>query len=81
MRQSRIGRILTKGKFNEKKRRRMNKSAVFWFEFFSKRFGPGPSSVTKYVGNASMFAYAMKEKKTLWCSRSARGLEDMEVGV
>ena len=29
----------------------MNKSAVFWFEFFSKRFGPGPSSVTKYVGN------------------------------
>ena len=59
----------------------MNKSAVFWFEFFSKRFGPGPSSVTKYVGNASMFAYAVKEKKTLWCSRSARGLEDMEGGV
>ena len=59
----------------------MNKSAVFWFEFFSKRFGPGPSSVTNYVGNASMFAYAVKEKKTLWCSRSARGLEDMEVGV
>ena len=59
----------------------MNKSAVFWFEFFSKRFGPGPSSVTKYVGNASMFAYAVKGKKTLWCSRSARGLEDMEVGV
>ena len=55
----------------------MNKSAVFWFEFFSKRFGPSPSSVTKYVGNASMFAYAVKEKKTLWCSRSARGLEDM----
>ena len=81
MRQSRIWRILTKGKFNEKKRRIMNKSAVFWFEFFSKRFGPGPSSVTKYVGNASMFAYAVKEKKTLWCSRSARGLEDMEVGV
>ena len=53
----------------------MNKSAVFWFEFFSKRFGPGPSSVTKYVGNASMFAYAVKEKKTVWCSRSARGLE------
>ena len=23
----------------------MNKSAVFWFEFFSKRFVPGPSSV------------------------------------
>ena len=81
MRQSRIWRILTKGKFNEKKRRIMNKSAVFWFEFFSKRFGPGPSSVTKYVGNASMFAYAVKEKKTLWCTRSARGLEDMEVGV
>ena len=81
MRQSRIWRILTKGKFNEKKRRIMNKSAVFWFEFFSKRFGPGPSSVTKYVGNASMFAYAVKEKKTLWCSRSAHGLEDMEVGV
>ena len=55
----------------------MNKSAVFWFEFFSKRFGPSPSSVTKYVGNASMFAYAVKEKKTLWCSRSPRGLEDM----
>ena len=73
MRQSRIGRILTKGKFNEKKRRRMNKSAVFWFEFFSKRFGPGPSSVTKYVGNASMFAYAVKEKKSFvalaFCTR------------
>ena len=63
MRQRGIGRILTKGKFNEKKRRIMNKSAVFWFEFFSKRFGPGPSSVTKYVGNASMFAYAVKGKK------------------
>ena len=59
----------------------MNKSAVFWFEFFSKRFGPGPSSVTKYVGNASMFTYVVKEKKPLWCSRSARGLEDTEVGV
>ena len=23
----------------------MNESAVFWFEFFSKRFRPGPSSV------------------------------------
>ena len=23
----------------------MNKSAVLWFEFLSKRFGPGPSSV------------------------------------
>ena len=35
--------------FNKKKiEKRMNKSAVFWFEFFSKRFGPGPSSVEVY---------------------------------
>ena len=28
--------------FNKKKGKRMNKSAVFWFEFYSKRFGPWP---------------------------------------
>ena len=28
----------------------MNKSTVFWFEFFSKRFGPGPSSVELLYG-------------------------------
>ena len=27
----------------------MNKSAVFWFEFFFKRFVPGPSSVESKV--------------------------------
>ena len=27
----------------------MNKSAVLWFEFLSKRFGPGPSSVELQV--------------------------------
>jgi len=30
---------------NNKKRKMVNKTAVFWFEFFSKRFRPGPSSV------------------------------------
>lgn len=27
----------------------MNRGAVFWFEFFSKRFVPGPSSVESKV--------------------------------
>ena len=37
---------------------------MFWFEFCSKRFRPGPSfnEVAKYVGNVTMFAYTMKEK-------------------
>ena len=35
--------------FNKKKGKIMNKSAVFWFEFFSKHFGPGASSVESKV--------------------------------
>ena len=35
--------------FQKKKGKIMNKSAVFWFEFFSKRFVPGPSSVESKV--------------------------------
>lgn len=39
----------------------MKKSAVFWFELFSKRFGPGPSSVefTKYPGDEIGFVIIM----------------------
>ena len=47
--------------FNKKKRKIMNKSAVFWFEFFFIRFGPGPSSVefTKYPWDEIGFVIIM----------------------
>ena len=53
----------------------MNKSAVFWLEFFSKHFAPGPSSVelqSTLETLIAMFAYAMKEKKLVlrtFCKR------------
>ena len=62
----------------------MNKSAVFWLEFFSKRFAPGPSSVelqSTLETLIAMFAYAVKEKKNWYCARSASGLEETKVGV
>ena len=45
----------------KKKRKIMNKSAVFWFEFFFIRFGPGPSSVefTKYPWDEIGFVIIM----------------------
>ena len=50
-------------KNKKKKIKIINKSAVFWFVFFSKHFGPGPSSVELQSTNVAMFAFAMKEEK------------------
>ena len=50
-------------KTKRKKRKIINKSAVFWFVFFSKHFGPGPSLVELQSTNVAMFAFAMKEEK------------------
>ena len=50
-------------KNKKKKRKVINKSAVFWFVFFSKYFGPGPSSEELQSTNVAIFAFAMKEEK------------------
>ena len=82
MRQSRIWRILTKGKFNEKKKKN-NEQKV---PCFGSSFSPNVSGLALYQLQSTLetpqcLHTPWKKKKALWRSRSARGLEDMEVGV
>ena len=70
-------------KNKKKKRKVINKSAVFWFVFFSKHFGPGPSSVELQSTNVAIFAFAMKEEKKKCSARALHAASEngREVGI
>ena len=65
----------------------MNKRVVLWFEFLSKRFGPGPSSVELQVRWKRCKVCIRQErgnkhsKKHSSARGSLRDLEETEVGV
>ena len=65
----------------------MNKPAVLWFEFLSKRFGPGPSPVELQVrletlqGLHTPWKKKKHSKKLSSARGSLRDLEETEVRV